>query len=68
MDFTFVKETTPNYYYVVNKKRESRFKYRKDVLVNLGYDSNKSEFEIMEERGIPKIYDCGNLLYKKSLN
>jgi ribosomal protein L34E len=67
LNFSFVKETTPNYYYVVNKKRESRFKYRKDVLVDLGYDSNKSEFEIMEERGIPKIYDCGNLLYKKSL-
>ena len=67
LNFSFVKDTTPNYYYIVNKKRESRFKYRKDVLIGLGYDSNKSEFEIMEERGIPKIYDCGNLLYKKSL-
>lgn len=67
LGFEYVKETTPNYFYVVNKKRESRFKYRKDVLVKLGYDKNKTEFEIMEERNIPKLYDCGNLLYKKTL-
>jgi hypothetical protein len=66
LGFSFVKETVPNYYYIVSKKRESRFKYRKDVLVSLGFDKNKSESEIMEERGIRKIYDCGNLLFKMS--
>jgi hypothetical protein len=67
LKFDFIKETNPNYFYIVNKKRETRFKHRKDVLIDLGFDTNKSESEIMEERGILKIYDCGNLLYKKSL-
>jgi hypothetical protein len=68
LGFKFIKETVPNYYYIVNKKRESRFKYRKDVLVRMGFDENKSESEIMEGRDIRKIYDCGNFLYKMNFN
>ena len=51
----------PNYFYVNEqcRKRENRFKYRKDVLINDGYDSSKTEHEIMLERGIYRIYDCG---------
>jgi hypothetical protein len=29
-------------------------------LVSEGFDKNKTENQIMEERGIPKIFDCGN--------
>lgn len=61
MGFEFVKDTTPNYFYITDYlKRENRFKFRKNVLVKEGYDVNKSESQIMKERGIPKIYDCGN--------
>lgn len=55
--------TQPNYYYVVNGLRENRFNYRKDILVKEGYSKEKTEFEIMLERGINKIYDSGNLKF-----
>jgi hypothetical protein len=32
-------------------------------LVKLGYDSSKSERQIMLDRGIYRIYDCGNKKY-----
>lgn len=64
--FNFIKKTQPNYFYVINKKREYRFKYRKDVLIKQGFDKNKSESQIMEERGVYKIYDCGHLLFELS--
>jgi hypothetical protein len=59
-NFEFLGETSPNYWYIEKHKRHHRFKFRKDILVKKGYDKNKSESQIMEERGINKIYDCGN--------
>ena len=64
LNFDFIRNTVPNYFYVVNKKREYRFKYRKDILVKQGFDPMKSEHEIMLERKIPRIYDCGSKLYE----
>jgi len=58
--FEHVSNTQPNYFYVKNLKREHRFKYRKDVLIKEGYDKNKTEHQIMLERKIYRIYDCGN--------
>lgn len=59
--------TEPNYYYVINRKKEYRFKFRKDILVKEGFDINKTEHEIMIERGIFRIYNSGNfrLIYEK---
>ena len=37
---------------------------KKDKLVKEGFDRNKTEMEIMNERGIHKIYDSGNLKYQ----
>ena len=65
LGFKFTRNTPPNYYYVVNRRRENRFKYRKDILVKDGWDSNMTEHEIMLFRGIYRIYDCGNRLYEK---
>ena len=67
LGFDYKNSSKPNYYYVVNKKREHRYKFRKDVLVSEGFDSNKTEKEIMTERGYNRIYDCGNLVYSISL-
>jgi hypothetical protein len=61
--FQLVSKTSPNYYYVVDRKREYRFKYRKDILVKEGFDPNKSEREIMLERKIYRIYNSGNLKF-----
>lgn len=68
LGFTFMGETKPNYFYVIKKKREHRYKYRKDLLIKEGFDSNKTEHEIMLERKIPRIYDCGCLKYEMILN
>lgn len=67
LGFNFVKTSTPNYFYVINNRREHRFKFRKDVLIREGYDSNLTEEEIMLNRGINRIYDCGTILYKLCL-
>lgn len=62
--FTFIKNTSPNYWYINQYKREYRYKYRKSVLIEQGFDKEKSEHQIMLERGIYRIYDCGNKKYE----
>jgi len=63
LGFKFIYDTIPNYYYILNKKREYRFKFRKDILVKQGFDENESEHSIMLTRGIYRIYDSGNKRY-----
>ncbi len=67
LGFDLIGETQPNYYYIVDLQRKHRFNYRKDVLVKEGFDINKTEKEIMIERNILRIYDCGNLKYKLNI-
>ena len=67
LGFKFIHNSKPNYWYINNKDREYRFKYRKSVLIKDGYDKNKTEKEIMFNRGIYRIYDCGNIKYELSL-
>lgn len=68
LGFEFIHNSRPNYYYVKGVKRDNRFKYRKDVLIKQGFDSTKTEKEIMKERKINRIYDCGCILYKYNHN
>lgn len=63
LGFKYIGKSEPNYYYIVDDKRENRFKYRKDILVKNGYDSNLSEHDIMLEREIFRIYNAGNLKF-----
>lgn len=63
LGFKSKEVTKPNYFYVVDGVRRNRFNFRKDVLVKQGFDSNKSEREIMFERDIYRIYNSGNLRY-----
>jgi hypothetical protein len=58
--------TKPNYYYVINGKRENRIKYQKHKLIEQGYDKNLTEHQIMLSRDIFRIYNCGNKLFKLS--
>lgn len=60
LGFKFCHNTDPNYYWVVNDVRRHRFNYRKDKLVKEGFDSDKSESQIMNERGYYRIWDCGS--------
>ncbi len=55
----------PNYWYIEGNQRKHRFGYRKVNLKKLGFDiKDKTEHEIMLERKIYRIYDCGTLSYK----
>ena len=65
MGFEMKHETKPNYTYIIGKHRESRLKFTKNRLEKEGYDVSKTEEEIMKERGIFKIYDCGVKTYIK---
>jgi hypothetical protein len=47
--------------------RKNRFNFRKDILVKQGYDREKSESKIMEERKIKKIFDCGSQIWKMEI-
>jgi len=60
LEFTFINKTNPSYYYIINRLRQHRFNFRKDKLIKEGFDSNKSEREIMFERKIYRLYDVGN--------
>jgi hypothetical protein len=63
--FNYVGITKPNYTYTKRYEvREHRFNYRKDRLVKMGYDKNKTENQIMFELGYDKIWDTGNLKYE----
>ena len=64
LNFSLYNVSPPNYFYVIGRQRFNRFNFRKDRLVKDGYDLIKTEKQIMEERGIPRIYDCGCLCYK----
>ena len=64
LGFVHDHDSRPNYFYVNNMERLNRFGFRKSVLVNEGYDKGKTEHEIMIERGIYRIYDCGTMVWK----
>jgi len=64
LGFKLINKTDPNYYYIIDGIRQQRFNFRKDKLVKKGFDSSKTEHEIMLERKIYRIYDSGNLRFK----
>lgn len=67
LGFNLIGKTKPNYWYW-NKDGKSprlnRLSFTKKSLINEGFPSNKTEFQIMEERGFYRIYDCGSLKYE----
>jgi hypothetical protein len=65
LGFTYIHKTKPNYYYIIDGIRHYRYGFRKDILVKQGYDPNKTEQNIMLEKNIYKIYNSGNVVFKK---
>lgn len=63
LNFDLDSITSPNYYYVIDGIKHHRFNYRKDILIKQGFDPNKSEHQIMMERGYYRIYDSGNFKF-----
>lgn len=64
LGFNFISKTEPNYYWIIDDQRKHRFNYRKDKLVSLGYDKDKTEVQIMNELGYQRIFDCGSLKFE----
>ena len=63
LGFVF-KSNSIGYWYVDRKKqRYHRYKFRKQELIKEGFDKDKTEFEIMDERGFFRIYDSGQSKY-----
>ena len=53
MGFTYTNDTKPDYFYVINQHRISRFKYKKNDLT---------------QKEIYRIYDCGSMCFEMNLN
>jgi hypothetical protein len=69
LGFIEIKETVPNYFYFHKDEglRINRFNFRKDVLVKEGYDKDKSEHQIMNDRKYYRVYDTGSLLFEMNI-
>jgi hypothetical protein len=64
LNFNRISQSKPNYWYVKNGLRYYRFNFRKSKLIEEGYDPKKTEKEIMIERKMYRIYDCGNIRWE----
>lgn len=58
--------TKPNYWYTLDySKKLHRYNFAKHRLIkHFEADKKKTEFEIMEEMGYDRVWDCGNVKYK----
>jgi hypothetical protein len=68
LEFEKIGITDPNYYWAKKNIRFNRFNFRKDKLIKQGYDPNKTEWEIMEEKGYYRIWDLGNIKWEYTKN
>jgi hypothetical protein len=65
LGFSIKKISGPNYYWVVDNIRHHRFKYNKKKLIKFySVNPNKTEYEIMHERGHYRIWSCGQIRYE----
>lgn len=64
LGFMKVEKTKPNYFYIINGVCENRINFQKHKLVAEGADPNKTEHQIMLEKGYYRIYDCGNMKFR----
>lgn len=67
LGFNQISEYSPSYWYVhkTNMKRYHRSHFTKSNLVKLGYDPNKSEYQITNDLGFYRIFDCGQSKFIK---
>ena len=70
LGFEYKGSSDPNYIYIKNDIQLSRYQCQKHKLAKLlgasNFDSSLSESENMKNNGYIKVYDCGNLVYKKN--
>lgn len=63
LGFEEVGHTALSYWWVVDGERRNRFNFRKDKLIKEGFDKDKTEVEIMHDRGYYRLFGTGNLKY-----
>lgn len=60
-----VSKTQPSYSYLIGDNKFDRFRYRKDILIQFGYQNDKwTERSICSSNHIFRIYDSGCLKYE----
>ena len=59
LNFTLLENNRPSYWYTDYRTRMHRAQFMKHKLVKQGNDPNKTEWEIMQDLGYDKIWDCG---------
>ena len=59
LGFEKVSDSIGYWYIDKEMNRYHRYNFRKQKLIQEGFDENKTEFEIMNERGFYRIYDSG---------
>lgn len=68
LGFTYIKDTKPNYWWVIDNIKNNRYKFRISELIkkNIALE-NESEIDCMYRLGHYRIYDTGSQLwhYKK---
>jgi hypothetical protein len=69
LGFKILYNTQPNYWYFEKHsyKKYHRYDFRKDALISEGFDKNKTEFEIMDDREYLRVYDCGSMKFEMIL-
>lgn len=68
--FEYKYDSPPSYLYWYKGIKYHRYSFNKAKLVKMGYDKLKTEFQIMDEIGADRIWDCGTavwILKKESL-
>lgn len=60
LGFIFDSITKPGYFYTDGINKYHRLNFTKKKLIDKGYDSTKTEKEIMSDLGYDVIYDCGH--------
>lgn len=56
--------TTVGFFYTDYVSRYNRLMFQKHTLVNEGFDASKTEWQIMQERGFDRIWDCGQIRWE----
>ena len=64
LGFTLVKESKPDYKYIVDNIRKSKQNFTKNKLQKLGHDISLTESQIMNNLCINRIYDCGKIKFE----
>jgi hypothetical protein len=63
--FKFLRNSVPNYFYVIGTKRKNRFNFRKDILISkYGCLPSDTEHNFCFNQKWYRIYDCGTKVYE----